>query len=100
MMDCAALSTKEIEEHMRIGYAARLAICEFELTRVEYPKECKGLEIRGSVGGGPAKKQLMKCIKKLEEKPQYWTTLSNNIQSAVALCNASRAEIEKGNITS
>jgi len=94
-VDCAAFKGDALDVDVKISYAVMLAICEFKSTGVSYPSECKRL---GTVG--PAAYKItparQKCIKKLEEKPQHWTTLSNNIQNAVALCAAARHEIDKG----
>ncbi|KAF8429639.1 Tht1-like nuclear fusion protein-domain-containing protein [Tirmania nivea] len=94
LVDCAALEGDALDVNVKISYAVRLAICEFKSTGVSYPSECKKL---GSAGPSAYTTTLVrqKCIKKLEEKPQHWTTLSNNIQNAVALCAAARHEIDK-----
>lgn len=74
---------------IRIQYAAQLAVCEFESTGVHYPPECRGL--LNSAGS-----RSTRCVKRLEERPQWWTTLSNNIQNALLICAAVRHETEKG----
>ena len=53
-----------------------------------YPPECKGL--------GGKRDGHKRCIKRLEERPQWWTTLSNNIQNAMMVCAAVRHEVEQG----
>jgi len=80
--DCNSLDTTRSD--LRYRYAARLAVCEFEATGILYPPECRD-------GDGHKK-----CIKRLEERPQWWTTLSNNIQNAMVICAAVRHEVEKG----
>ena len=97
LVDCAALEGGALDVNVKISYAVRLAICEFKSAGVSYPSECKKLGSAGSGAYKPTPAQ-QKCIKKLEEKPQHWTTLSNNIQNAVALCAAARHEIDKGYI--
>ncbi|RPB24528.1 hypothetical protein L211DRAFT_848836 [Terfezia boudieri ATCC MYA-4762] len=99
LVDCVALEGDVLDVNVKISYAVRLAICEFKSTGVSYPSECKTL---GSVGSGAYKATpaRQKCIKKLEEKPQHWTTLSNNIQNAVVLCAAARHEIDKEELLS
>jgi len=92
MLDCSTLDTKSVNGHIRTTYAVKLAICEFESTGINYPGECKAIR-----SGTPIlQHSLTRCLKMLEEKPQYWTTLSNNIQNVMALCAASRFEVEKG----
>lgn len=92
MVDCAAFGSDPSTEEVRINYAVKLAVCEFKTTGVSYPDECEVWGI-AAVTKSPA---WQSCIKKLEEKPQYWTTLSNNIQNSLALCHAARHEVEKG----
>jgi len=86
--DCSALSDSSRDIDLRYHYAAQLAICEFEATGVRYPDECKGLSRKH--------KGHKRCIKRLEERPQWWTTLSNNIQNALMLCKAMGQQVEKG----
>ncbi|KAI5807926.1 Tht1-like nuclear fusion protein-domain-containing protein [Peziza echinospora] len=94
MLDCSTLDTKSVNEHIRTTYAVKLAICEFESTGINYPGECKAVR-----SGAPIlQHSLTRCLKRLEEKPQHWTTLSNNIQNVMALCAASRFEVEKGQL--
>lgn len=94
VLDCSALDDKKQDGGLKISYAAQLAVCEFEATGISFPRECKDL------GGGKwLEVKVMKCVKKLEERPQWWTTLSNNIQSAVVMCSAIRHEVEKGKIS-
>ncbi len=76
---------------IRVQFAARLAICEFEATGISYPKECRKLE-----DGGASDTELPRCVKRLEEKPQWWTSLSNSIQNVVVICTAVKHEVEKG----
>ena len=97
LVDCAAFKGDALDVNVKISYAVRLAICEFKSTGMSYPDECRKF---GSVGLSSNKTSLerQKCLKKLEEKPQYWTTLSNNIQNAAALCAAARHEVDKGYI--
>ncbi|KAK6351241.1 hypothetical protein TWF718_004411 [Orbilia javanica] len=71
-------------------FATKLAICELSSANVDYPKECRG-NIQSS-------KDLNKCIKRLESRPQWWTSWSNCIQSVGVLCQAVREEAEKDNL--
>jgi len=95
LIDCASLKGDALDVNVKVSYAVRLAICELKSAGVNYPSECKRLD---SVSPSAYKTTPMwqKCIKKLEEKPQHWTTLSNNIQNAMALCGSVRHEIDKG----
>lgn len=67
-------------------YAAHLAVCEFEAAGVAYPHECKDIARRGH----------HRCMKRLEERPQWWTTFSNSNQNAMMICVAVRHEVEQG----
>lgn len=87
--DCSVLQDDTIDDSVKVIYAVYLAICELKSTGVSYPKECNDLK-----NSGTPKRQV--CIKKLEEKPQYWTTLSNNLQNALVICAATRQEVERG----
>lgn len=95
VLDCSSLEGKPQDGGLKISYAAQLAICEFEATGISFPRECKDLD-----RGKWLEVRVMKCVKKLEERPQWWTTLSNNIQNAVVMCSAIRHEVEKGRISS
>lgn len=95
VLDCSSLEGKPQDGGLKISYAAQLAICEFEATGISFPRECKDLD-RGKL----LEVRVMKCVKKLEERPQWWTTLSNNIQNAVVMCSAIKHEVEKGRISS
>lgn len=96
MLDCSALGYEDINEDIKINYAVKLAICELRGTGIVYPKECDNLPTHTENGSATERKRTMRCIKRLEERPQYWTTLSNNIQNAMLLCNAARQGMEKG----
>ncbi|KAF8243185.1 hypothetical protein K440DRAFT_637719 [Wilcoxina mikolae CBS 423.85] len=82
--DCNTLDISDSD--LRYRYAARLAVCEFEATGIWYPSECRD------------RNGQKKCIKRLEERPQWWTTLSNNIQNAMVICAAVRHEVEKDSL--
>lgn len=89
--DCSTIEGKN--DILKITYAAQLAVCEFETTGIKYPRECQ------STDGSPLREtRVMECVRRLEERPQWWTTLSNNIQSAVVMCSAVRHEVEKGTV--
>lgn len=94
VLDCSSLDGKPQDGGLKILYAAQLAVCEFEATGINFPRECKDLD------GKWLEVKVMKCVRKLERRPQWWTTLSNNIQSAVVMCSAIRHEVEKGKLSS
>ncbi|KAK6361528.1 hypothetical protein TWF730_005248 [Orbilia blumenaviensis] len=71
-------------------FATKLAICELSSANVDYPRDCRG-NIQSS-------KDLNKCIKRLETRPQWWTSWSNCIQSVGVLCQAVREEAERENL--
>ncbi|KAK6536630.1 hypothetical protein TWF281_000857 [Arthrobotrys megalospora] len=71
-------------------FATKLAICELSSANIDYPRECRG-NIQSS-------KDLNRCIKRLESRPQWWTSWSNCIQSVGVLCQAVREEAERENL--
>lgn len=99
-------------------YAARLAVCELETASVAIPKSCKILQpsetkVKRTFYGylaapqeqnGPPSLQFPKvrhdqvtrCVHELNATPQSWTSYSNARQNAVAICEAVRADIERG----
>lgn len=87
---------------LKMHYAVRLAVCEFEASGIQFPGECSNLGKGGGVGRSvrPAteKKRVHSCLKKLEARPQWWTTLSNNLQNAIVICAAVRNEVEEGKL--
>lgn len=92
VLDCSDLQDNKAQDGgLKVSYATKLAVCEFEATGISFPRECKDLN-----DGKWQEIRVMECVKKLEDRPQWWTTLSNNIQSAVVMCSAVRHEIEKG----
>lgn len=88
-------------------YAAQLAMCEISSAGPNVP-ECKYLKLtndhstEGKVSprglNKSEKHQLSQCLKSLESRPQWWTSYSNNKQSAVVMCHAARVDTEKGNL--
>ncbi|KAK6354960.1 hypothetical protein TWF696_004088 [Orbilia brochopaga] len=65
-------------------FATKLAICELSSANVDYPRECKG--------GLLARREIQRCLRRLESRPQWWTSWSNCLQSVGVLCNAVREE--------
>lgn len=95
--DCnnlSASSTANNAMELKMHYAVRLAVCEFEASGIQFPGECSRFGSSG--GGGREKKRVQACLKKLETRPQWWTSLSNNLQNAVVICAAVRNEVEEG----
>ncbi|KAK6503159.1 hypothetical protein TWF481_008192 [Arthrobotrys musiformis] len=72
-------------------FATKLAICELSSANIDYPRDCRG-NIQSS-------KDLNRCIKKLESRPQWWTSWSNCIQSVGVICQAVREEAERDTTT-
>ncbi|EWC46867.1 hypothetical protein DRE_03879 [Drechslerella stenobrocha 248] len=70
--------------------ATKLAVCEFSSANINYPRECQGpLHVA---------KDIQRCIRRLESRPQWWTSWSNCIQSVGVLCQAVREEAERENL--
>lgn len=99
--------TSAIEEtldEIRSLYAARLALCEISSAGLNLPPECKLLHLGNDLGGSAAKsnlhkvgtRQIRECLQSLESRPQWWTSYSNSRQNAAIMCQAARADIEKG----
>ena len=90
-------------DDIRSIYAAQLAMCEIESAGSDIPQSCARLAhhpesktpLSDSLKLIP-KGQLSRCLQSLESRPQWWTSYSNNRQSAVIMCKASRVDIDKG----
>lgn len=72
----------------KITFATKLAICEFKAAGIHYPKECKD--------NLHHEWETRKCVRKLEYKPQWWTTWSNCLQNIAVICHTVRGEAERG----
>lgn len=100
-------------DDIKSTYAAQLAICEISITGLKIPQECEPLNLivdkdrirsghssEGSAKPGSGKKirkrHLSQCVRSLESRPQWWTSYSNSRQNAVVMCQAARADIDKG----
>lgn len=103
-------------------YGTRLAVCELFNARADIPASCKPLVptpelvtkatvksfIRNGMLTDPSLSfdaydsataaASQKCTKALYSKPQTWTSFSNSKQNSLAICQAMRVEIEKGQI--
>ncbi len=107
-------ATETSLDDIRSIYAARLALCEISGAGLNLPRDCKPLklidvepDLRGprrvidesNVRPGTFKvesDQIRQCLHSLESRPQWWTSYSNNRQSAAVMCQAARIDIEKG----
>lgn len=103
-------------DETRSLYAARLALCEISSAGLNLPPECKLLHL-GSDSDAKLQQQLMgrstaqsnlpkvgtreirECLQSLQSRPQWWTSYSNSRQNAAIMCQAARADIEKGMLT-
>ena len=90
-------------DDIRSIYAAQLAMCEIESADSVLPQSCKVLSptpskkfFRSASAKTVRKELLSQCLQALESRPQWWTSYSNNKQSAIIMCKASRLDIEKG----
>jgi hypothetical protein len=101
-------------EDIRSVYAVKLAVCEIVSAGSTVPSHCipfrsasaesrqRGRGGAGANGRGkpPANdiesRHLSQCLQSLESRPQWWTSYSNSRQNAVVMCQAVRADIEKG----
>lgn len=102
-------------EDIRSVYAVKLAVCEIVSAGSAVPSLCMPFRSvnaeskqrgRGGVGangrGKPLSandidsRRLSQCLQSLESRPQWWTSYSNSRQNAVVMCQAMRADIEKG----
>lgn len=101
-------------------YAARLAVCELQGASALVPSECLIMVPRPQSNGfkcmlpgrrcqdkkasgilqhpDVSQRQIGKCLKALESRPQWWTSYSNARQNAVVICQAARSELEKGTV--
>lgn len=108
-------------DEIRSLYAARLALCELSSAGLSIPPECTLLHVgidsdanklhhHQLMGESTAQSsnsqhkvgtlQIRKCLQSLESRPQWWTSYSNSRQNAAIMCQAARADIEKGMLKS
>lgn len=90
-------------EDTRSIYAAQLAVCEIQSADSKVPASCETLTPTRKIGlFNRLETQIVKterlshCLQALETRPQWWTSYSNNRQNAVVICQATRADIERG----
>ncbi|RPA85292.1 hypothetical protein BJ508DRAFT_359027 [Ascobolus immersus RN42] len=77
-------------DNRKARLASRIAICEFESTGIDYPSECKTLK---GEDGNFAREET--CIKRLGDRAQWWTTLSNSMQTVNVVCKSVGREVER-----
>lgn len=70
-----------VNDSQRMMFAAQLAVCEFQASNVDFPEIC--------LGGFAAE-----CVKKLETRPQWWTTYSGYYKLVGNLCLEYQRECE------
>lgn len=105
-------------DDIRSLYAARLALCEISGAGLSIPPECTLLDVgidsdvnklqhhqlMGESTSNTQHKigtlQIRECLQSLESRPQWWTSYSNSRQNAAIMCQATRADIEKGMLKS
>lgn len=93
VFDCRAMREGgSADQDMKLLYAAQLAVCEFRVTGIDFPHECRDLSNDRTAG----KANMPACARSLGRRPQWWTTLSNNLQNVAVMCAAVRHELEKG----
>lgn len=72
----------------RMSFAIRIAICELEIANVPIPPSCRNMVV-GS-------EEEAKCMQRMHSSSQLWTTFSNSVQTVAIVCEAVRAETERG----
>lgn len=108
-------------DEIRALYAARLALCEISSAGLGIPPECTLLhvgidsdakkphhnQLMGENTAQPSNSQhtvetlhIRECLQSLESRPQWWTSYSNSRQNAAIMCQAARADIERGMLKS
>lgn len=104
-------------DEIRALYAARLALCEISSAGLSIPPECTLLhvgidsdakkthhnQLMGESAAQSSNSQytagtlhIRECLQSLESRPQWWTSYSNSRQNAATMCQAARADIERG----
>ncbi|KAG0639451.1 Tht1-like nuclear fusion protein-domain-containing protein [Tuber brumale] len=90
--DCRSIRIDgEEDENSRILFGVQLAACEFEVDGLEFPFECRRFEGARDKRVRSAKK----CLRKLAQKSQWWTSYSNNRANGFSMCSAARREVER-----
>jgi len=81
-------SPDSIEGVEKIIFATKLAICEFKAADVQYPRECNDKLYE--------EWEVKRCVRKLEGRPQWWTSWSNCLQNIGVICQAVRHKADQG----
>jgi len=81
-------SPDSIEGVEKITFATKLAVCEFKAADVQYPRECHDKL--------NAEWEVKRCVRKLEGRPQWWTSWSNCLQNIGVICQAVRHKADQG----
>ena len=105
-------------------FAARLAVCELIDANAAIPHQCNSLQVQvhlekrsmlkrfttssssnrentvSNESGDEPSLEISNCLGALESRPQWWTSYSNARQNAIAICEATRSEVEKGKVDS
>ncbi|KAH3680906.1 hypothetical protein WICMUC_000049 [Wickerhamomyces mucosus] len=70
---CLKKPINELEPILRSITAAKLSICEFQVSQIRYPETCEGVVNDA-------------CVISLEERSQWWTTYSGYYRSIGDIC--------------
>lgn len=90
-------------EQVKMLYAVRMAVCETGAGGSNAPTACReAVSFSSSVDDEKTyvkhdlkiSQSLKSCIGSLQKKHSTWTSYSNNLQDATALCNAPRQDVE------
>lgn len=120
MEESSSTNIDHLFEQSKTVYAARLAVCELQDAFNPVPNECLSFvptrenTRKQSIYGwlradGPTEpitrfqdyevvteKNIQQCLTALGTKAQWWTSYSNNRQTAVVMCHAMSASVKKG----
>lgn len=92
MPECDTLSDDD-----RAAFAVRLTLCELALAHIRPPRQCAAATT--DVGATLLHNDRVtrsKCLRQLEENPQFWTSFSGNFRSIRTICLSERNNHEKG----
>lgn len=95
LSSCFELQKASNSQHVdskKAALAARIAICEFESAGIDYPRDCRALK------GGRADHGDDGCLRRLADRPQWWTTLSNSMQTVNVICKSVAREAQRGTL--
>lgn len=89
------LKNADLDPVLRSITAAKLAVCEFEVARIEYPKECQS---HPGFFFGKDSVDYVHCIKSMESRSQWWTSYSGYYRSIGDICHQQALPYEKDEI--